>query len=241
MMEERPIKIAARESLVSNVVRTIESMNGRDAKYFKVFSVGFNKSGTTSMYSLFRSLGFEAMDGPHWRPSSKWHLHYQFQTFTDGPPEDFKYLDRTFPNSKFILNVRKLNEWLDSRIEHVRYRMQSETYKAKMSGGKLPDKDMVKEWALRRERHHKDVLQYFTDRPSDLLIVNYIDDLESAAKIAKFVGKELVSSEKPYTRSTPETRRKGTLRNEALIKAALTELGLDDTQHSAEVLFETGK
>ncbi len=238
--EERPIKIAARESLVANVLNTVASIEGRDKDYFKVFTVGFNKTGTTSIYSLFRQLGFEAMDGPHWRRSSKWHLHYQFQTFTDGPPEDFRYLDKTFPNSKFILNVRKLDEWLDSRIEHVRHRMKSPTYKAKMSDGDLPTVDVLVEWIKKRDRHHRDVVDYFQERKESLLIVNYIDDEEAGIKIATFVGRTLSDKhEKPYMRSTPKTREMGILRNKEMIEHAFSRLGISRDYFDAE-LFSSG-
>lgn len=234
--DERPIKIAARLSLIENVVRTMNSIQGRDPDYFKVFSVGFNKTGTTSMYSLFRSLGFEAMDGPHWRSSSKWHIHYQFQTFTDGPPENFRYLDATFPNSKFILNVRRLDEWLDSRIEHVRHRMQEPTYNAKWAGSKLPTVDVLKRWIRKRDEHHHDVLKYFQSRKDALLVVNYIDDQDASKRIAGFVGRDLGGSEKPYTRSTPVTRKKGELRNREMIEQAFCDLGIAPDCFESELL-----
>jgi hypothetical protein len=235
-MKDRPNKLAAKPELISNVLRTVASQRGEDADYFKVFSLGFNKTATTSIYSLFKSLGFEAMDGPHWRKNSQWHLHFQFQTFTDGPPEDFRFLDGSFPNSKFLLNIRRLDEWLDSRIEHVIFRMQSPGYKSRMSSGRVPDKDILMRWARERERHHQDVLEYFSARPNDLLVVNYIDDQDAPQKIANFVGKKWEGKDRPFTRSTPSIRERGVLKNRDLIYSALQELGVNESEFSADLL-----
>lgn len=235
--KDRPIKLAAKPELITNVLRTVASQRGEDTDYFKVFSLGFNKTATTSIYSLFKSLGFEAMDGPHWRKNSQWHLHYQFQTFTDGPPEDYRYLDQSYPNSKFLLNVRRLDEWLDSRIEHINFRMQSPSYKSRMSRGRAPDKDIVMGWAKERERHHRDVLEYFATRPNDLLVVNYIDDKDAPQKIATFVGKEWEGNDRPYARSTPSTRTRGEIKNRDLIYSSLQELGINESGFSADLLY----
>ena len=235
--KSRPVKLAAKPELITNVLRTAASQRREDPDYFKVFSVGFNKTATTYIYSLFKSLGFEAMDGPHWRNNCQWHLHFQFQTFTDGPPEDFRYLDRSFPNSKFLLNIRRLDEWLDSRIEHVKFRLQTPGYKSRMSRGRLPDKDIVMSWAIKREIHHSDVLEYFASRPSDLLILNYIDDPEAPQKLAEFVGKKWDREDRPYTRSTPSTREKGVLKNSDLIYSALREIGIAEDKFSSDLLY----
>jgi len=222
----RPIKQAAPAEQVQNVIDTCKLLSGQPTDYFKIFAIGFNKTGTTSLYTLFKELGFAAMDGPHWRKREDWHIHYQFQAFSDGPPDDFRLLDQTFPRSKFILNVRELDEWLDSRIEHIRFRMQDKNYTARMSKGRLPDEDIICAWIQKRQRYHLDVLMHFESRKSDLLILNFISDDNATAKVADFLGRHSSNAKKPFTRSTPQTRTAGRLRNQDLLMSAFKRMNL---------------
>lgn len=234
--DERPIKRVAAQDLVENVIKTTLSKAGLDTDYYKVFAIGFYKTGTTSIYKLFAGFGLSAMDGPHWRKNEQWSIHYQFQAFSDGPPEDFRHLDATFPRSKFILNVRDLDEWLDSRVEHVRFRRKDPKYKSKMSQGKEPDVDMLVSWIQRRQKYHLDVLSYFHDRPSDLMVVNYISNEKGAELIAGFLGFDTDGIAKPYERSTPKTRTQGRLRNSSLIEEAFNRLDIMSDDHRSDVL-----
>ncbi|KUF08984.1 sulfotransferase [Pseudoponticoccus marisrubri] len=235
--EKRPIELAASEELVRNVINTVRAQEGLDTSYYKVFAIGFNKTGTTSLSTVFQKLGFTPMDGPHWRKTSEWWIHYQFQAFSDGPPEDFRHLDRSFPRSKFILNVRNLDEWIDSRIEHVRVRMKEPKYRAQMSGGKLPGRKSIRNWVKRRQEHHADVLDYFAERPDDLLVLNYITESNAPERVARFLGKPTAGLSKPYVRSTAVTREHNTLKNEALIRETLEEIGIPREHHGADVLI----
>lgn len=234
---DRPIKRVAAVEQVQNVIETCRLLSGQPSPYFKIFAIGFNKTGTTSLYTLFRQLGFTAMDGPHWRKQEQWHVHYQFQAFSDGPPEDFRVLDKTFPRSKFILNVRDLQEWLDSRIEHVRLRMRDPRYKARMSKGKLPDLDIICEWIRNRQKHHLAVLSYFRHRPDDLLVLNFIADPDASRKVAAFLQCAPPDAAKPYTRSTAATRSHGQLCNDALLRSAFNQLSIPDAERHYDVLL----
>ncbi len=233
--KDRPINKVAALPQVENIVRTVRSIEGLDKDYYKVFAIGFNKTATTSLYSLFTQLGYEAMDGPHWRKTADWHIHYQFQTFSDGPPEDFRYLDKTFPRSKFILNVRDLREWLDSRIEHVRYRLEDPRYRNRPGAKKLPDVNGVMKWVERRDEHHLQVLDYFSSRKDDLLVVNFIKDPLAVEKICDFLRKPLAGVDKPYNRSTPKNREPGTVLNQEVIETALDKLGVKASERDNDI------
>ena len=91
---------------------------GRDAG--KVFSIGFNKTGSTSLHSIFKDLGYVSYHGTAWRKTLRPMIYFFYDSFCDGVPDDFRRLDKMFPKSKFILQVRNLDEWLDSRLEHIR-------------------------------------------------------------------------------------------------------------------------
>ena len=118
----------------------------RNAKSQKVFCIGKNKTGTTSMERLFSDLGLVVGSQ---RKAEKltvdWlsndfkriikYVKYEGQAFQDIPfslPRTYKVLDEAFPGSKFILTKRYSAEvWCDSLVN----------FHAKIFGkGSIPNK-----------------------------------------------------------------------------------------------------
>lgn len=48
----------------------------------------------------------------------------------------------------------------------------------------------IESWVRTRNDHHSAVLSYFSDRPDDLLVVNFISNPLAAGKISTFIGFE---------------------------------------------------
>ena len=112
----------------------------------RVFIIGRNKTGTTSIKRAFEDLNFQLGNQ---RDAEKLMPYYKnedfdaivqycktaqvFQDFPFSYPETFKHLDKAFPNSKFILTVRdNAEQWYNSLIN----------FHAKRFGkGKTPSKD----------------------------------------------------------------------------------------------------
>lgn len=94
----------------------------------KVFCVGANKTGTTSVGAFLTQAGYKlAPQIPAERLIEKWAIRdfakigafcRRFEAFQDVPFSldfTFQYLDQIFPNSKFILTIRSsADEWLES-------------------------------------------------------------------------------------------------------------------------------
>lgn len=96
----------------------------------KIFCVGFNKTGTTSLEAVLRNLGFRLGN----QSAAEWliddwavrdfsnliRLCATADAFQDIPfslPFTFQALDQAFPGSKFILTVRASSEeWFDSLV-----------------------------------------------------------------------------------------------------------------------------
>ncbi len=113
----------------------------------KVFGIGNNKTGTTSLKVAMRDLGYivgrqqeaEEMLGQWAKRDFKQLVKYCrcAEFFQDAPfskPFTFVVLDHEFPNSKFILTVRNnAEQWYDSLT----------TYHAKKWGkdGRIPTKE----------------------------------------------------------------------------------------------------
>jgi len=97
----------------------------------KIFCIGMNKTGTTSLEKAFKDLGFVVGD----QKTAERLLHaYQkkdfdsivnychtaqvFQDFPFSFPETYKYLDKAFPNARFILSVRDTpGQWYNSVLK----------------------------------------------------------------------------------------------------------------------------
>lgn len=112
----------------------------------KVFCVGRNKTGTTSMASIFRELDLAvAPQRPAERLALEWtkgnytrllrFVKYRGQAFQDLPfslPGCYATMDKAFPGSKFILTVRDSAD--------VWYRSLTSFHSKKFSDGRLPTK-----------------------------------------------------------------------------------------------------
>jgi hypothetical protein len=152
----------------------------------KVFAIGFNKSGTTSLHTLFKSLGLSSYHGVEWRPCDDLDLLRKYDCFSDGIPANVPRLDDWFPGAKYILQVRELGPWVLSRLAHIERSKARGTHRAKPTWDTT--EEAVCSWIRERNEHHLHVLSYFAERPSDLLVVNYIRDDAAATKICAFLG-----------------------------------------------------
>lgn len=153
----------------------------------KIFGIGNNKTGTTSLKKAMEDLGYKVGDQ---RQAELLHTEWAernfqpiinycksaefFQDFPFSKPFTYVALDQAFPNSKFILSVRDdADQWYNSITK----------FHAKLWGkdGRVPTKEDLKNgnyiytgrpWEMNR-------LTYTTpeDNPyqKDLLVQSYID------------------------------------------------------------------
>jgi hypothetical protein len=113
----------------------------------KVFQIGFNRVGTTSLHKFFeannhRSLHWKVRTGKHagrnlallahenlWHKDRKMfsgvedYVFYSDMEFVShylitNVYEKFELIEQHYPGSKFILNIRNREEWLRSRFNH---------------------------------------------------------------------------------------------------------------------------
>ena len=119
-----------------------------------------------------------------------------FQDIPFSIPNFYKILDKEFPNSKFILTIRNSAEdWYDSLIRfHTKTKLIGTTDKLPTSNELKLSDYVYKGWAYdvhniiydvpyndpynkdilisTYENHKKDVIDYFKDRNTDLLIID---------------------------------------------------------------------
>lgn len=167
----------------------------------KIFCIGFNKTGTRSLHHAFLRLGIRSQHNIKKRyrrrfkspenPSGD--VFREYDAFSDihGMAREFRDLDNEFPNSKFILNTRDRDDWIKSRIGHIEKNRLRQDY----TGGWLEID--VDKWVADYEEHHSAVMDYFKDRPDDLLIFN-VTAGDSYAKLCPFLGVPVVEESFPH-------------------------------------------
>jgi hypothetical protein len=147
------------------------------------------------------------------------------QVFQDVPfscPETFKHLDKAYPNSKFILTVRSSSEqWYRSltRFHAKKFGMNgriptSEDLKnatyirkgflyntVKLHG--TPDASPYNKRIMTAHynKHNRDVMGYFENRPEDLLILN-LEEKDSYQKFIDFLGIKSPYAKFPWLNKT---------------------------------------
>ena len=203
----------------------------------KIFCIGRNKTGTTSLQKAFLDLGYrvgnqrraEIIYDRHVRDGNfKPLLDYckSAQVFQDVPFSQFrtlKHIDEAFPNSKFILSVRaNAEEWYESvvrfniklfgvdgrlptaeELKQVRYVRKGYNYENIKFHYNTPDNDLYNRSIMTAhyDSHKKAVIEYFKDRPNDLLVIN-LSESESYRKMLDFLGIQSPYTEFPWENKT---------------------------------------
>ena len=146
----------------------------------KVFGIGLNKTGTSSLHRALELLGYRSL---HWgglethdRVLRAMDERKPMLSYLDPEPDAisdvlvinyyFYLADLQYPGSKFILTLRDLDDWLDSRRRHV-----ERNQRLKESGdydGEFLTVDLDT-WAVEYRRHEAVIRTYFAHRPGDLL------------------------------------------------------------------------
>lgn len=202
----------------------------------KIFCIGRNKTGTTSVKKAFEDFGFKVGDQRAAEIlTDKFYFSGEFKkiveycktasVFQDIPfsyPETYKHLDKAYPGSKFILTVRDSSEqWYHSitrfhskkfgrngslptaddlkSAEYVRRGFMYNTVKIHGTSDEDPyNKEIM---IAHYEKHNREVMEYFKDRPNDLLIIN-LAKKGAYREFCDFVGIEATSEDFPWENKT---------------------------------------
>ena len=146
----------------------------------KIFGIGLNKTGTSSLHQALELLGYRSLHfgglEAHERVLRAIDERKPMLQHFDPEPDAvsdviaviyyFYLADRQYPGSKFILTLRDMEEWLDSRRRHVERNQQSK--EAGEYDGAFLTVDLDT-WAEEYRRHEAVVRTYFAGRPADLL------------------------------------------------------------------------
>jgi len=155
----------------------------------RVIGVGLQRTGTGSLRRALNVLGIQTLEfyGSWYLVKLKaGHLvfdpaadHELFQGFADNPvPAVYREMDGFFPGSRFVLTTRDSSAWLRS-VENLfegkpRWQgtPQGDLYDACHAATYGVTSFDPEAFAEGYERHREEVLDYFSGRPTDLLVVD---------------------------------------------------------------------
>lgn len=212
--------------------------NKTDLPKYKIFCIGCNKTGTTTLERTFKDYGFllgnqrqaeYLLDDyilKNYEPIIEYCKSAQvFQDFPFSFPETYKYLDKAFPDAKFILSVRDTpDQWHRSLVGHhskvfgkngntpTWEDLQQASYvetgwlaKVFEKLHKAPKDDPYNKvlHVKNYQRHNQEVQEYFKDRPGKLLVVN-VAKLEAYQRFCNFLGLSPLHDDFPWENKTAD-------------------------------------
>ena len=171
----------------------------------KVFCIGFHKTGTTSMMDALTMLGYNVTGPNHVFDrdiASKLdrvvtELSHKYDAFQDNPwPLVYRKMDRLHPGSKFILTLRDEEKWFESNRKH--FRGKSTPMRELIYGpGAAHPRGNEELYKQRLRRHNREVMEYFKDRPDDLLVIDVTRN-PSWEPLCSFLGRPVPAEPFPH-------------------------------------------
>jgi hypothetical protein len=169
--------------------------NSASGTRFKVFGIGLGRTGTKSLTSALYHLGINVVHYPDdvitYQELSAGNYNFSVLKTMDGITDVtvsmfYPHLDQLFPGSKFILTVRDKDTWLKSLETHWRaYPCFDDSLpdtpenRVHLAVRQLLCVTIFGCYTFSRDRasyvydlHYKNVIDYFANRPNDLLILD---------------------------------------------------------------------
>lgn len=173
-------------------------------KNVKVFGVGLQKTGTSTLGKVMATLGYSIEEETDYDLvdcllkgdliTIKERVR-EYDAFEDNPwPVLFKELDEWYPGSKFILTVRDENNWIHSITKHFSTNPSDFREWYYGEGAPLGNEEVYKQ---RFRKHNQEVKDYFRERKSSLLIVDF-EKGDGWKEICKFLGEPVPHEDFPH-------------------------------------------
>ena len=166
----------------------------------KIFCIGFQKTGTSSLAKTLQGLGFTVGDAikvlnrkVNWRaPDPRPEIVEKVLAVVEGmdaiqdSPNAFIYreLDIAHPGAKFILTIRDTEDWLKSYCRY--FPDQNNPLRHWMYGvDRLAGNEATYRAVYRAQ--NTEIIDYFAERPDDLLVMD-LSKGDGWLKLVNFLG-----------------------------------------------------
>lgn len=175
----------------------------------KIFGIGWAKTGTTTLGTCFEILGYDhqpqdlklVADVGRGDLSRIFDRVRHKDTFEDWPwLLLYRELDRAFPGSRFVLTRRNSDQWVKSYRNMLANQGDAteEMNEIRRILYGLPFPNVTEAQLIERyERHNAEVLEYFRDRPDDLLVVDWAAGA-GWPELCGFLGKPIPGKPFPH-------------------------------------------
>lgn len=182
-------------------------------KFNKVIGVGMHKTGLTSLHTAFKILKLRSIKGKRAyldhiseEQSEEWLFNHNYkrlikyidpyQAIVDNPWNIlYKEIDHSYPKCKFVLTIRDEDNWIKSMIEYFKIvpktKMNTWIYNHICPEG---NEELFKK---RYRYQESQVRNYFSDRPTDLLVMN-IENGDGWNKLCPFLDKPILQLPFPH-------------------------------------------
>lgn len=185
-MNQKVFCIGSHKTATSSIAKALAMLDYNVCRRIKMLENGMTESNvidslkSRKLQPIFNAIG-------------------DYNAFVDNPWSlVYKEVDQQFPGSKFILTIRDEKEWLQSVLNYFKgYETDIRKY---IYGDPSPQGNEELYLATYR-KHNRDVIEYFKNRPNDLLIVE-VEKNMSWDTICTFLGKEIPSSIFPHENKT---------------------------------------
>lgn len=170
---------------------------------FKIFFIGFNKCGTRSLHKYFSDCGLDSYHGGVHADSHMAILlnislglpalegFDSHDTYLDvgAVQSQFRSLDRDYPGSRFVFNVRNTDHWIVSRLNHIEGRYVD--FMNLYYGINLSWQEWVDRWRLEFANHERAVAEHFQDRKD---FMRFDVDADRLSSLIRFIGADCLKA-----------------------------------------------
>ncbi len=212
----------------------------------KVFGIGLEKTGTTTLKAVFKILGYQfchekdayflekyqtlsddaiAQLFSRQEYQDIYNLAAKYNAFSDTPwPWLYQQLDRQYPGSKFILTIREETKWLKSMVKYFGNIHSSVRELCYGAGAPLGNEQKYLETY---RQHVLQVKEYFKDRPDDLLIVDW-ENGDRWESVCRFLDKPIPTALFPHeNKYQPHQEQQKTFISSTLLLSKQASANLD--------------
>jgi len=172
----------------------------------KIFCIGLSRSGAMTLNKALEILGYRSLFVLDYEQLED-HLT-EYDAFTHTPlAAIYKELDGRFPNSKFILNLRERESWLNSVERQWKATNTNDLsepgrqIRLRVYGIDHFDRNAL---GSAYDQHLDNASQHFKDRDQSLLFLDICGG-EGFEKLCPFLGKPIPSEPFPHQNSARDT------------------------------------